>query len=72
MTEHIFMAVDLGATSGRTMIGRLCDGRLSQQEFTRFANPIIEVNGRFYWDIFSLYNEIVKALRRCADEHIAI
>ena len=69
---HTFLAVDLGATSGRTMIGRLDNGVLSQQELTRFANPIIEVDGHFFWDIFALYHEIVKALKRCADEKIAI
>lgn len=72
MENKNFFAVDLGATSGRTMIGTLIDNRLQQRELTRFANPIIEIRGRFFWDIFALYNEIVKALRKCADENIHI
>ena len=41
--EHVpyFLAVDLGATSGRTILGSIVDGRLQQRELTRFPNNII-------------------------------
>ncbi len=67
-----FFAVDLGATSGRTIIGSLADGKLEQRELTRFKNPIIELEGHCYWDIFHLYNEIICGLKSCADEGIEI
>ena len=57
-----FFAVDLGATSGRTIIGTLADGKVALEEITRFGNPLINVNGFFYWDLFALYNEIIKLL----------
>lgn len=67
-----FLAIDLGATSGRSILGSLDGGCLQQRELTRFDNPIIEVNGRFFWDIFALYNEIIKALRLCVEQHIVL
>ena len=67
---HTFFAVDLGATSGRTLLGTINDGHLTQRELTRFPNKIIEVGGQFYWDIYALYSEIIHALRLCADEGI--
>ena len=67
-----FFAVDLGATSGRTILGSIEDGRLKQREITRFPNTIIELGGHFYWDLYALYNEIVKGLKACADEGIEL
>ena len=69
---HSFFAVDLGATSGRTILGSIVDGRLSQRELTRFPNNIIQVGGHYFWDIYALYNEIIRGLKLCADEGIEI
>ena len=70
-TRHFF-AVDLGATSGRTILGTLSDGKMDMKEVTRFANPIIETGGHCYWDIYALYLEIIKGLKKIAQESIAI
>lgn len=70
-TRHFF-AVDLGATSGRTILGTLSDGKMEMKEVTRFANPIIETGGHCYWDIYALYLEIVKGLKKMAQEGVAI
>ena len=67
-----FFAVDLGATSGRTILGSIADGKLSQRELTRFPNHIIQLGGHFYWDIYALYNEILRGLRVVSDENIQI
>jgi len=67
-----FFAVDLGATSGRTILGSIQDGKLSLREMTRFPNNIIQTGGHFYWDIFALYNEIIRGLKVVADEGITI
>ena len=48
-----FFAVDLGATSGRTILGSIVDGKLQQREITRFPNNIIQTGGHFFWDIYS-------------------
>jgi rhamnulokinase len=67
-----FFAVDLGATSGRTIIGTLNDGQISLDELTRFDNNLIETGGHVYWDIYALYNEIIKGLKLVARRGINI
>ena len=64
--KKYFFAVDLGATSGRTIIGTLGDERIVLEELTRFDNNLIETGGHFYWDIYALYNEIIKGLKLAA------
>ena len=70
MANTNFFAVDLGATSGRTILGSIVNGKLEQRELTRFPNNIIQVAGHCFWDIFALYNEIVRGLKLWADEGI--
>ena len=69
-TYHL--AVDLGATSGRTILGSTLPDDDELIELTRFDNPIIEMTGHYYWDIYALYNEIIKALRLAAQEGITL
>ncbi len=70
--DRYFFAVDLGATSGRTIIGTLADGKIKLEELTRFGNALIETGGHFYWDIFALYNEIIKGLKLVAKRQLPI
>lgn len=72
MNETNFFAVDLGATSGRTILGTLKGDKLVQRELTRFPNKIIEMGGHFYWDIYALYDEVIRGLKVVADEHVSI
>jgi rhamnulokinase len=58
-----FLAIDLGASSGRAMKGTIDGDRLELEEVKRFPNPIVEVNGRLYWDLFYLYDRIIEALQ---------
>ncbi len=67
-----FFAVDLGATSGRTIVGSLVDGKVKLEEVTRFPNNLIQTGGHFYWDIYALYNEIIKGLQQVAKQGIEI
>ncbi len=71
-TAACFFAVDLGATSGRTILGSIVDGRLTQRELTRFPNRIIQQGGHFYWDIMALYDEILRGLKVVGEEGIQI
>ena len=67
-----FFAVDLGATSGRTILGSLSSSRLSWEEVTRFPNNLIEQGGHFYWDIHALYFEMIRGLKEVARRGIEI
>ena len=67
-----FFAVDLGATSGRTIAGFINDGKVKLEELTRFPNNLIETGGHFYWDIYALYFEIIKGLKLVARRGLEI
>ena len=55
MKEYNFLAFDIGATSGRAVLGTLKDAKFEMKEIHRFPNPMVELHGRFYWDIYHLY-----------------
>ncbi len=72
MQPKHFVAFDLGATSGRTILGSLRDGELVLKELTRFPNSILPLNGHYYWNIFSLYEHLCEGLRTAAREGVEI
>ena len=62
MSVSEFLAVDLGAESGRVIVGILKDERLSLEEIYRFPNIQISRKGSLIWDVPSLFREIKKGL----------
>ena len=72
MKNSHFFAVDLGATSGRTIIGTLSNGRIALEELTRFKNTLIHATGHVYWDIFALYHEVIRGLKLAHDRTIEL
>lgn len=72
MSKIHFFAADLGATSGRTILGTLDGSKIEMEELTRFDNPIIQCCGHYFWDIYALYNEIIKGLKKVAEMGITI
>ncbi len=70
MHKHIFLAFDLGATSGRSVIGELVDGKIEIRELTRFSNGIIELHGKYYWNLMGLYQALKDGLKSCYREGI--
>ena len=63
MTEKAFAAVDLGASSGRVMVGRAGPGTLRLEPVNRFANEPVRVGGTLHWDILALYRGVLEGLR---------
>lgn len=59
----IVAAVDLGASSGRVMVGRLDGGRISLHEAHRFTNTPVEVQGTLHWDVLALFAGVLDGLR---------
>ena len=53
-----YLAIDLGAESGRALLGTLSAGKLSVEELHRFPNTPVRVPGALYWDILRLWHEI--------------
>ena len=68
MSEH-YLALDLGAGSGRVILGRLEEGRLEISQLHSFPNEMVKVRGHLHWDVLGLYRELLEGMRRCAAEH---
>lgn len=60
--------MDLGADSGRVMLGAFDGGRLSLTEAHRFANAPLQLPTGLHWNVGGLYQHILDGLRRCAAE----
>ncbi|MEF8795116.1 MAG: rhamnulokinase family protein [Salinivenus sp.] len=61
------LAVDLGASSGRALLGTLRDGRVEVTEVHRFETPMIEDGDRLYWDLAALEAEVEEGVREGLD-----
>ena len=70
MKQYTFLAFDLGATSGRSVLGTLSDGKLETKELTRFPNAFVELNGKFYWNLLGLYEHLKEGLVACVKEGV--
>lgn len=63
--SRCFLAIDLGAESGRAILGTLRDGLLSLEELHRFPNTPVRLPTGLYWDTLRLFHEIRHALTIC-------
>ncbi|MGB2822638.1 MAG: FGGY family carbohydrate kinase, partial [Phycisphaerae bacterium] len=70
--EHRFLALDLGAESGRGEIVTLADGKVTMEEVHRFANRPVRLGSTLHWDFPSLYAEVLNAVRVCADRGVKL
>ncbi len=61
-----YLAFDLGASSGRAVIGRFNGSTVDLEEIHRFPNGAIELPGGLYWDAVGLFGEILSGLRKAA------
>ena len=62
-----FLAVDIGASSGRHILAHMEDGRLAIEEIYRFPNGMIEKNGHLCWDADRLFEHIKSGLKKCKE-----
>jgi rhamnulokinase len=60
-----YLAVDIGASSGRHILGWLENGKIRIEEIYRFENKLVENNGHLCWDINHLFYEVVEGIREC-------
>jgi len=65
--DKYFLAVDIGASSGRHILGKISDGRLELEEIYRFQNGLHDKNGSLCWDVPQLFSEIKAGMKKCAD-----
>lgn len=72
MTPQHFLAIDLGATSGRVILATLSDEQIDLEVMHRFPNRLIEVGGKYYWNIYALYEEILQGLTEAGKRNVKI
>ncbi len=62
-----YLAVDIGASSGRHMLASLVDGKMQLEEVYRFSNGMKDRNGTLCWDVENLFSEIKNGLKKCKE-----
>ena len=72
MTAQCFLAIDLGATSGRVILATLSDEKIDLEVMHRFPNRLINVGGKYYWNIYALYEDILQGLTEAGKRGVKI
>ncbi|MCI9229934.1 MAG: rhamnulokinase [Lachnospiraceae bacterium] len=61
-----YLAIDIGASSGRHILAHLEEGRMVLEEVHRFPNGMVEKDGEHVWDVDELFRQIKLGLKKCA------
>lgn len=67
MDTKYYLAVDIGASSGRHMLAHLEDGKIVLEEIYRFSNEMIDRKGYKVWNVRRLFQEILSGMKKCAE-----
>ena len=62
---NYYLAIDIGASSGRHILGHVEDGKLILEEMYRFDNLQVRKNGHDCWDMDNLWNGVISGLKAC-------
>ena len=65
-----YLAIDIGASSGRHIIGTVEDGTLKLEEVHRFDNVQKHIHGHDCWDMDNLWKGIVEGLKQCREKNL--
>lgn len=65
--EKFFLAVDIGASSGRHILSHMEDGKIVLEEVFRFENGMTEIDGHKCWDSELLFSHIKEGMKKCAE-----
>jgi rhamnulokinase len=64
------LAFDIGASSGRAILGKLQKGKLEIEIIHRFPNETIRINNSYYWNIFNIFNELKNGIKKSVNRNI--
>ena len=70
--QHRFLAFDCGATNGRAILGTYADGSFRMEEVYRFPNQTLEIGGKYYWNVYGIYEHFLKCLTELGKRHIPL
>ena len=62
------LAVDIGASSGRHILGYIKDGKLILKEIYRFENHLVQRHNHLCWDVDKLFEQIKKGMHACVKQ----
>lgn len=65
--ERHYLAIDIGASSGRHMLASMKDGKMQLEEVYRFPNGMDDKNGTLCWNVERLFTEIKNGLKKCKE-----
>ena len=65
--QNYYLAIDIGASSGRHILGHMEDGKIVLEEIHRFPNGNIMRDGELTWDIDTLFEEVLTGMRKCKE-----
>ncbi len=65
--ENYYLAIDIGASSGRHILGYMNNGKMELEEIHRFENGMIDIDGSKCWNTESLFSEIKTGMKKCKE-----
>ena len=65
--KNYYLAIDIGASSGRHILGHLENGKMVLEEIHRFPNGNVQKDGELTWDIDGLFAEILVGMKKCKE-----
>jgi rhamnulokinase len=65
--SQYYLAVDIGASSGRHILGSIEDGRITLEEVYRFENGLVKKDGELCWELNRLFQEILNGMKKCKE-----
>ena len=70
--QHRFLAFDCGTTSGRAILGTFADDTFRLEEVYRFPNQTLEIGGKYFWNVYGIYEHLLKCLKELGERHIPL
>lgn len=65
--RQYYLAIDIGASSGRHILAHMENGKMILEEIYRFPNGMIEKNGHKCWDTEALFKAILEGMKKCKE-----
>ncbi|MGC9065468.1 MAG: rhamnulokinase [Candidatus Ratteibacteria bacterium] len=66
--EKNYLAIDIGASSGKAICGTLKHGKMTLNEVFRFVNEPVFINGSLHWNILSLWTDVLNCISACLNQ----
>lgn len=67
MEKTFHLAIDLGATSGRTILATFDGNKVDMQEIARYNYPMLPIGAHQYWNLPLIYQHIIESMKKCAE-----